>query len=301
MGILVAALDTEDVHTFAFDEQTILSLLTSKPNRKVHGVMLKAPFNCMFIDFDSSILIEHLTLSDNRELSDGNYKAMIIFASDDGIEVFAILNEVYNVFVKTIDFMHEGTWKTDEMKNQLSKLNYEINEENDTSNVEVLEQKKQLRELLIEHLNSTKKMVKARYDLLKMVIEVVPYCRVQEGGDIDNLGHLALACLAYINSDNVEKTLVSPKYTKKRRKQGKPAPKPYYECKVQKPKNTYTITKVHHEGESHFQYQHDVRGHFKRFTKGKMLKAGQTERIIWCPPFIRGPKDKPYIPKIYKV
>lgn len=42
-----------------------------------------------------------------------------------------------------------------------------------------------------------------------------------------------------------------------------------------------------------YTYRFDVRGHWKHFRKGKM--AG---RVIWCPPFIKGPAGKPYRPKL---
>ena len=69
----------------------------------------------------------------------------------------------------------------------------------------------------------------------------------------------------------------------------------------------YEITYRHHIRESlrdksvaetsyHHSFRYDVRGHFMRFTKGRM--AG---RVIWCPPHQRGLANSLYKPKGYRV
>jgi hypothetical protein len=52
----------------------------------------------------------------------------------------------------------------------------------------------------------------------------------------------------------------------------------------------------------------EVRGHFKHFRKGPVYKANPDRRIevdgdsyvrVWCPPYIKGPPDKPLVPKVH--
>jgi hypothetical protein len=54
----------------------------------------------------------------------------------------------------------------------------------------------------------------------------------------------------------------------------------------------------------------EVRGHYKHFTKGPIFDANPDRHIevdgvecvrLWCPPFVKGPEDKPLVPKVRRV
>lgn len=51
----------------------------------------------------------------------------------------------------------------------------------------------------------------------------------------------------------------------------------------------------------------EVRGHYKHFTRGPIFDANADRRVdhdgeecvrVWCPPFVKGPDDKPFVPKV---
>lgn len=59
-----------------------------------------------------------------------------------------------------------------------------------------------------------------------------------------------------------------------------------------------------------WQHRWTVRGHWKRFTRGPIYDANPRRRIdeggvscvkVWCPPFVKGPEDKPLVLKSRKV
>lgn len=105
-------------------------------------------------------------------------------------------------------------------------------------------------------------------------------------------------CL-YVNSVNVKIIQEEGRQTKKRRKQNKPIPEPYYFCKLER-KEVHIGKHQEGNGTKH-KYQYDVRGHFKEYKDSFVGKKLDKPKIIWCPPHIRGPKDAPYIPKTYLV
>lgn len=58
-----------------------------------------------------------------------------------------------------------------------------------------------------------------------------------------------------------------------------------------------------------FSHRFEVRGHYKHFPVGTKLADSRPDkcvdhptlgrcRRIWCPPFVKGPEDKPLIPKV---
>lgn len=62
---------------------------------------------------------------------------------------------------------------------------------------------------------------------------------------------------------------------------------------------------------AHVDYSHrwEVRGHYKHFPVGTRLADAAPEKLVdhetlgrcrrvWCPPFVKGPQDKPLVPKI---
>ncbi len=111
----------------------------------------------------------------------------------------------------------------------------------------------------------------------------------KEFGEI--LRKIVIGFCLYVNSVNVEVIRVEGKMSKKRRKQGKRVPEPYYKCKLET--KSVTMEEPRGDGSSHG-YQYDVRGHFKHFKKGKMKG-----RTLWCPPHRRGLANEVYRPKTY--
>lgn len=99
-------------------------------------------------------------------------------------------------------------------------------------------------------------------------------------------------CL-YVNSANTIIECVTPGQNKKRKKQGLADKEPYYLIKIEK--KEYANHGETGSGITH-SFRYDVRGHFKRFTTGRM--AG---KHIWCPPHQRGLKNDVYKPSGYLV
>jgi len=107
------------------------------------------------------------------------------------------------------------------------------------------------------------------------------------------LRKIAIGFCLYVNSVNVEIIKEEGEQTKKRRKQNKPIPQPYYWCKLET--KEVHVADVEGSGTKHG-YQYDVRGHFKHFKQGKMKG-----KILWCPPHRRGLANKVYRPKTYNL
>jgi len=81
---------------------------------------------------------------------------------------------------------------------------------------------------------------------------------------------------------------------KARQKRGKEPLPGWYEITYRKVCGDYTKGTVSQKLWEH-SFRYDVRGHFKRFDKGRM--AG---RVLWCPPHQRGLKHDLYKPKVYR-
>jgi len=107
------------------------------------------------------------------------------------------------------------------------------------------------------------------------------------------LQKIAVGFCLYVNSINVEVIEIKGEQKKKRAKQHKDPPSPYYWCKLET--KEIRQSKPDNEGPG-YSHRFEVRGHFKHFKKGKM--AG---RSLWCPPFIKGPECAPFRPKTYNL
>jgi hypothetical protein len=102
---------------------------------------------------------------------------------------------------------------------------------------------------------------------------------------------LAIACIGYINCENVylhKEGQVDPAVNRKRERKGKAKLEPYYICRIRgvnyDSESTGTGAKHGH--------RYDVRGHFRRLDSGK---------VTWVRPHQRGVHNELYIPKVYKV
>lgn len=104
---------------------------------------------------------------------------------------------------------------------------------------------------------------------------------------------LAIACIGYINCENIylhQEGEVSAKVNRKREQQGKKVLEPYYVCRisgVQYDSNGEPTGQGTHHG-----FRYDVRGHFRRLGSGK---------TTWVRPHQRGLQHELYIPKTYLV
>lgn len=80
---------------------------------------------------------------------------------------------------------------------------------------------------------------------------------------------------------------------------------PHYEVVVRQNSKRYQSDRPSQAQD--WSHRWEVRGHFKHFRKGATYDANPDRRVlmpdgtdcvrIWCPPYVKGPQDKPLIPK----
>jgi hypothetical protein len=109
----------------------------------------------------------------------------------------------------------------------------------------------------------------------------------------DELKNLAIACIGYINCENIylHKEGGAPEaVNRKRERQGKKILEPYYVCRI---KGVQYDSNGNATGEgTHHGFRYDVRGHFRKLSSGK---------TTWVRPHQRGIQNELYIPKTYVV
>lgn len=113
-----------------------------------------------------------------------------------------------------------------------------------------------------------------------------------DNDDPSGIKNLAIACIGYINCENIELERQEPnaKINRKRVRHGKRELDPYYLCRIRGVEyggSTSSPT----EGSTHG-IRYDVRGHFRRFGDGRMT---------WVRPHQRGVGNEVYVPKEYVV
>lgn len=105
--------------------------------------------------------------------------------------------------------------------------------------------------------------------------------------------NLAIACIGYINCENIylhKEGEVPDAVNRKRAKQGKKILEPYYTCRI---RGVQYDSNGEPTGEgTHHGFRYDVRGHFRKLTTGK---------TTWVRPHQRGLQNELYIPKTYVV
>ncbi len=109
----------------------------------------------------------------------------------------------------------------------------------------------------------------------------------------DRFKKLAIACVGYINCENVylqREGDVSDAINAKRERKGKSRLEPYYVCRIRGVQYDSAGNPTG-EGAKHG-IRYDVRGHFRRMTDGK---------TTWVRPHQRGLANELYIPKTYVV
>lgn len=101
--------------------------------------------------------------------------------------------------------------------------------------------------------------------------------------------NLAIACIAYINCENItlEAQPVDASANRKRERKGKKPLEPYYLCRIRGVR--YEPTGAG-QGSAHG-IRYDVRGHFRRMSSG---------RTTWVRPHQRGLANELYVPKVYR-
>lgn len=105
------------------------------------------------------------------------------------------------------------------------------------------------------------------------------------------LRNFAIACVAYINCENIrlQHQSVLDKVNRKRRRQGKRELEPYYICQLRGVDYEQDEDSAG-SGTSH-SFRYDVRGHFRRLPDG---------RLTWVRPHQRGLTHDLYKPKAYR-
>lgn len=105
--------------------------------------------------------------------------------------------------------------------------------------------------------------------------------------------NLAVACVGYINCENVylhREGEVPNKANRKRARKGKIILDPYYVCRI---RGVQYDSNGEPTGEgTHHGFRYDVRGHFRRLESGK---------TTWVRPHQRGLQHELYVPKTYVV
>ena len=124
-------------------------------------------------------------------------------------------------------------------------------------------------------------------------LEILCNLSGEEVSTLLNLKHLAIACIGYINCENVylhKEGEVSESVNAKRERKGKSRLEPYYVCRIRG---------VQYDSEGYEKgagvkhgIRYDVRGHFRRLETGK---------TIWVRPHQRGLQNELYVPKTYVV
>ncbi len=104
------------------------------------------------------------------------------------------------------------------------------------------------------------------------------------------LKNLAIACIGYINCENVtlERQEVDEKINRKRLAKGKKSLDPFYLTKIKG--YQYDNGERGAPTGQHVSYRFDVRGHFRRYESGK---------TVWVKPHQRGLEHELYKPKVY--
>lgn len=108
-----------------------------------------------------------------------------------------------------------------------------------------------------------------------------------------DIRNLAIACIGYINCENVylqREGEVPEAVNAKRERKGKSRLEPYYVCRIRGVQYDSAGNPTG-EGAKH-SIRYDVRGHFRRLTTGK---------TTWVRPHQRGLENELYIPKTYLV
>lgn len=86
---------------------------------------------------------------------------------------------------------------------------------------------------------------------------------------------------------------------------------PHMEIVVRQGGKRYVYPDDHQVETRDWSHRWEVRGHFKHFRKGPVFERHPERRItthigdefvrIWCPPHVKGPQDKPLVPKLRTV
>lgn len=108
-----------------------------------------------------------------------------------------------------------------------------------------------------------------------------------------SIRNLAVACVGYINCENVylhRQGEVDPAVNRKREKKGKTPLEAYYVCRI-RGVQYLPDGREKSPGSAHG-FRYDVRGHFRRLDAGK---------VTWVRPHQRGLAHELYIPKVYAV
>lgn len=120
--------------------------------------------------------------------------------------------------------------------------------------------------------------------------------RDSDGNDLQDVNffrNLAIACIGYINCENIylhQEGAVPDKINRKREKQGKKILESYYVCRI---RGVQYDSNGEPTGEgTHHGFRYDVRGHFRRLESG---------RTTWVRPHQRGLQHELYVPKTYVV
>ena len=122
----------------------------------------------------------------------------------------------------------------------------------------------------------------------------------------------ALAVLQWLESANVE-IVDQPIMRQVRRNAERKGANIAKVVRVKLPKSWRDGQPPQRAGSIEFSHRFEVRGHYKFYRESTRLAQAQPEKLswvperdgyfrrIWCPPFVKGPADKPLVPKVRKL
>lgn len=227
---------------------------------------MQMPFDKIFIDFNG-------TLYEHGE----KIKGLLLNREGDRFFIFAITDKFYSYFIENIPHITKDCSEKTLWWNKST-----IFMELDTC-----------MPLTFLHKSNTEAYHKSKIWLTDYIEEKQGKFSKEEQEVSEVLRKIVVGFCLYVNSINVEVIKAENKQTKKRKKQNKPIPEPYYFCRLET--KEVHVSDSQGQGTSHG-YQYDVRGHFKHFKQGKMKG-----KVLWCPSHRRGLKNKVYRPKTYNL
>lgn len=119
----------------------------------------------------------------------------------------------------------------------------------------------------------------------------------------DDMFKAIVGSLAFMESANVDLVEADP-YPRWHQAHGIP----HHEVVIRQATKRYVYGEEHVQIAQEWSHRWEVRGHFKHFRRGstydrnadRQIQTSDGDRFVrvWCPPHVKGPADKPLVPKV---